>query len=165
VFKRPVPASRVTVRPFAWVAYQENPSSEDCPGRFGTFPGNRSHFCLRNHVPLTVWNPETSISLRGILDGRSRLRRVWSSSERPAPAVPPGWQDAGEFLAATSCLGVSHPSGQPLYHLLGKLFLDLPLGPPAWRLGLMSAAAAALGLSSSCDWPVSSPPCQFIGSY
>jgi len=55
-----------------------------------------------------------------------------------------GWQDSGEFLAATACLGVSHPSGQPLYHLLGKLFLALPFESPAWRMGLLSAASASL---------------------
>ncbi len=55
-----------------------------------------------------------------------------------------GWQDSGEFLATTACLGVSHPGGQPLYNLLGKLFLFLPFGTPAWDLGLMSSAAAAL---------------------
>ena len=54
-----------------------------------------------------------------------------------------GWQDSGEFLATTACLGISHPSGQPLYNLLGAWFLALPFGTPAWRLGLMSAAASA----------------------
>lgn len=63
-----------------------------------------------------------------------------------AALVPPhlGWQDSGEFLATTACLGVSHPSGQPLYNLLGAWFLSIPFGTPAWRLGLMSAAASAV---------------------
>ncbi|HET9870060.1 MAG TPA: DUF2723 domain-containing protein, partial [bacterium] len=55
-----------------------------------------------------------------------------------------GWYDTGELLAATAALGISHPSGQALYHLLGKCFLAFPFGAPPWRLGLLSAAAGAL---------------------
>ncbi len=48
------------------------------------------------------------------------------------------------MVGATVGLGISHPSGQPLFHLLGKLFLLLPARTAAWRLGLMSAACSAL---------------------
>ena len=44
-----------------------------------------------------------------------------------------GWYDSGEMAAVTACLGVSHPSGQSLYHLLGKIFMDLPLPAPVLR--------------------------------
>ncbi|HVM33277.1 MAG TPA: DUF2723 domain-containing protein [bacterium] len=55
-----------------------------------------------------------------------------------------GWYDSGELLAATQALGISHPSGQALYHLLGKCFLALPALSPAFRLGLLSVTASAL---------------------
>ena len=55
-----------------------------------------------------------------------------------------GWYDSGEMVGATACLGISHPSGQVLFHLLGKCFLLIPISTPAWRLGLMSALCAAL---------------------
>ena len=55
-----------------------------------------------------------------------------------------GWYDSGEMVGATICLGISHPSGQVLFHLLGKLFLLLPFGTPAWKLGLMSVFCSGL---------------------
>ena len=58
-----------------------------------------------------------------------------------------GWYDSGEMVGTTVCLGISHPCGQALFHLLGKVFLLLPFGTPAWRLGILSAACAALASS------------------
>src|SRR5581483_9700726 len=55
-----------------------------------------------------------------------------------------GWYDSGEMVGTTVCLGISHPSGQVLFHLLGKIFLLLPWGTVAFRLGLMSAVCSAL---------------------
>lgn len=57
--------------------------------------------------------------------------------------------DSGELSAAAATLGIPHPSGYPLYVLLGKLFtVILPVGSPAFRLSLMSAfwAAATVAL-------------------
>ncbi len=61
-----------------------------------------------------------------------------------------GWYDTGEMVGSTVCLGISHPSGQVLFHLFGKLFLLLPFSTPAFRLGLMSAAFSAV--ASSLFW-------------
>ncbi len=53
--------------------------------------------------------------------------------------------DSGELSAAAATLGIPHPSGYPLYVLLGKLFtMILPFGSVAFRLSLMSAFWAAL---------------------
>lgn len=62
------------------------------------------------------------------------------------PSVPGG--DSGELIGAIATGGVIHPPGYPLYALLGKLFLLLPLGSAAWRINLLSAVcdAAAAGL-------------------
>lgn len=69
-----------------------------------------------------------------------------------------GWYDSGEMVGATACLGISHPSGQVLFHLMGKIFLFLPWGTPAWRLGLMSAVCSAL--ASVLFWVLS---CRLAG--
>ncbi len=53
--------------------------------------------------------------------------------------------DSGELVAAATTLGIPHPSGYPLYVLLGKLWtLVLPLGSIALRMSLFSAFSAAL---------------------
>ncbi len=55
-----------------------------------------------------------------------------------------GRADTFEFQVVAPRLGIAHPSGYPLYILLGKLFSLLPLGSVAWRVNLSSAACAAL---------------------
>lgn len=55
-----------------------------------------------------------------------------------------GWYDSGEMIGATVCLGISHPSGQALFHLLGKIFLMIPFDAPALRLGFLSVFCSAL---------------------
>jgi hypothetical protein len=53
--------------------------------------------------------------------------------------------DSGELVTAVAVLGIPHPTGYPLYVLLGKLWtLALPFGSLAWRMSLFSAACAAL---------------------
>lgn len=53
--------------------------------------------------------------------------------------------DSGELVTAVHVLGVPHPTGYPLYVLLGKLWtLVLPLGSVAYRMSLFSAACAAV---------------------
>lgn len=52
--------------------------------------------------------------------------------------------DSGELVAAVHVLGVPHPSGYPLYVLLGKIWtLLVPIGSIAFRMSLFSAFAAA----------------------
>jgi hypothetical protein len=64
------------------------------------------------------------------------------------------WYDSGELIGTTVCLGISHPSGQALFHLLGKCFLLWPWGTAAFKVGLMSvfcaAAASALFYNLAC---------------
>lgn len=55
-----------------------------------------------------------------------------------------GRADTFEFQVVAPRLGIAHPSGYPLYILLGKLFSLLPFGSPAWRVNLSSAVFAAL---------------------
>jgi tetratricopeptide (TPR) repeat protein len=61
--------------------------------------------------------------------------------------------DSGELVTAAYTLGVPHPTGYPLYVLLGKLWtLLVPAGSIAYRMSLFSAACAALacGLLYRC---------------
>jgi tetratricopeptide (TPR) repeat protein len=52
--------------------------------------------------------------------------------------------DSGELVTAVDLLGIPHPTGYPLYVLLGKLWtLALPIGSVSWRMSLFSAACAA----------------------
>ncbi len=52
--------------------------------------------------------------------------------------------DAGELAGAAAMLGGSHGPGQPLHALLGHAVLLVPLGSIAFRLSVLSSAAAAL---------------------
>ena len=61
-----------------------------------------------------------------------------------APSVLPG--DSGEFQLVAPTLGVPHPTGYPLYVLLGKLFSWLPFGSVAYRVNLLSAVAASIAV-------------------
>src|SRR3989304_9859212 len=57
-------------------------------------------------------------------------------------------EDAAEFAAAVPTLGITHPSGFPLYMLLGKLFTILvPFGNMAFRVNLFSAATTSFALA------------------
>src|SRR4051812_43036105 len=58
-----------------------------------------------------------------------------------APSVMPG--DYAEFQFSAAILGVPHPTGYPLYILLGKLFTMLPVGDVAYRVNLSSAVYMA----------------------
>ena len=62
-----------------------------------------------------------------------------------APVVYLG--DSGELTVAAFSLGIPHPSGYPLYSLLGKIFCMIPFGNVGFRMNLMSAFFSALTVS------------------
>jgi hypothetical protein len=63
-----------------------------------------------------------------------------------APTVLAG--DPGEFEFVPYLLGVAHPTGYPLYCLLGWAWSHLlPFSDPAWRMNLFSAFWAALAVA------------------
>jgi hypothetical protein len=61
-----------------------------------------------------------------------------------SPSVLPG--DSGEFQLVAPTLGVPHPTGYPLYVVLGKLLTWVPLGSVAYRVNLLSAIAASIAV-------------------
>ncbi|NDJ86859.1 MAG: DUF2723 domain-containing protein [Chloroflexi bacterium] len=57
--------------------------------------------------------------------------------------------DAGELQYAGPLLALVHPTGQPLYVLLGKIWSELiPFGSIAWRMNLLAAVSAASGAAA-----------------
>ena len=60
---------------------------------------------------------------------------IYSKTLLPGPEQG----DIGELQAAAYTLGIAHPSGYPVYVILGKLFTFLPFGPIPWRVNFMSA--------------------------
>lgn len=55
--------------------------------------------------------------------------------------------DSGDFIAAALTRGVPHPSGYPLYTMIGIVFLKLPIGAtPAWKFGLFSAIISSVSV-------------------
>lgn len=59
------------------------------------------------------------------------------------PTVAAIYDDSLEFPLVVQRLAIAHPTGYPLYTLLGKLFSLLPFGDIAHRLHLFSAVCAA----------------------
>ncbi|MCP5097029.1 MAG: DUF2723 domain-containing protein, partial [Chloroflexi bacterium] len=57
-----------------------------------------------------------------------------------------GRDDVFEFQVVTPQLGIVHPTGYPLYLMLGKLFTLLPISTSAWRLNFASVVYAVVGL-------------------
>lgn len=61
-----------------------------------------------------------------------------------------GEADTFEFQVVAPSLGIAHPTGYPLYILLGKLFSLIPLGSMAWRVNLTSAVFTTGAVVLSC---------------
>ncbi len=63
-----------------------------------------------------------------------------------APTIGP--IDSGELSLVCNYLGIAHPTGYPLYTLVGRLWVFiLPFGELAWKLNLLSALFMALSVS------------------
>lgn len=73
-----------------------------------------------------------------------------------APSIVTLFDDSLEFQLVTYQLGIAHPTGYPLYTLLGKLFTFIPVGNIAYRVNLMSAVfgAATVALLFLLIWRV-----------
>ena len=53
------------------------------------------------------------------------------------------WIDSGELIASAHSLGIAHPTGYPLYVILGRLFSLFPVGEVGARLSFLSAVSGA----------------------
>lgn len=61
-----------------------------------------------------------------------------------APTV--SFIDSGELATVCIKLGVAHPTGYPLFTLIGRLFSILPFGEEVYRLNIMCAVLSSLAL-------------------
>lgn len=52
--------------------------------------------------------------------------------------------DSAELVTGAYSLGIVHPTGYPLYLILGKLFTYIPIGSIAYRVNLLSAVMGIL---------------------
>jgi hypothetical protein len=73
------------------------------------------------------------------------LAALWAYALTLSPTV--AWlnfgEDSGDLLAASATLGIPHPTGYPLFVLLGRIATFLPLGTIAFRINLIAALAGA----------------------
>jgi hypothetical protein len=63
-----------------------------------------------------------------------------------APSVD--FVDAGELAAVVATLGIAHPTGYPLYTILGHVFSKIPIETVAWRTNLLSAIFSAFTVAA-----------------
>lgn len=98
------------------------------------------HASRITHYALSfIQNPDRFISFCLFLTG------FYVYTATLAPTVLEG--DAALFQYTPNVLGVTYPTGYPLYILLGKLWLTLfPFGEMAWRMNLFSALCSAAAL-------------------
>jgi len=95
----------------------------------------------RNVTAEASSRSHASARTRGILFGVVFLSAIAVYLPGLSPTVQ--WGDPAELTTGAYTLGIVHPTGYPLYLLLGKLFTFLPFGDIAYRLNLMAAVAAA----------------------
>ncbi len=103
---------------------------------------------IEQEEPATRARPWLDLALAALLAGAALALYVATL----APGVLPG--DPGEFQFVPPLLGIAHPTGYPLYSLLGWAWshlpvsspLDTPLADVAYRMNLFSAVAAALAV-------------------
>jgi hypothetical protein len=76
------------------------------------------------------------------------LVALWAYVQTLSPTV--AWvnqgEDSGDLLAASVTLGIPHPTGYPLFVLLGRLASLVPIGSVAFRVNLVAAIAGAAGV-------------------
>ncbi|MBU2568101.1 MAG: DUF2723 domain-containing protein [Elusimicrobia bacterium] len=64
---------------------------------------------------------------------------------RTAPPTIVAYRDSSELIASAATLGIAHPSGYPLYVILGKIFTNIiPFGNIAYRINIMSVVFSGL---------------------
>jgi hypothetical protein len=67
------------------------------------------------------------------------LGLVYLLTMAPGLSWANGGADGGDFITAVAVNGVPHPTGYPLYLIIGKIFQWLPAGNLAYRTNLLSA--------------------------
>jgi len=68
---------------------------------------------------------------------------VYVSTLSPTVAWVNQGEDSGDLLVAAATLGIPHPTGYPLFVLLGRVVSLIPIGAVAFRINLVAAVAGA----------------------
>ncbi|MBI1878497.1 MAG: DUF2723 domain-containing protein, partial [Chloroflexi bacterium] len=98
-----------------------------------------THYALRLSSFISRLNLDTLIGLTLFLSG------LYAYTSTLAPTVLEG--DTALYEYTPYVLGVTYPTGYPLYILLGKLWVTFfPFGGLAWRMNLFSALCSATAL-------------------
>ena len=85
---------------------------------------------------------------RQVASGKWQVKNIFSLLAALVPVyfltmpTTVGRADTFEFQVVAPQLGIAHPTGYPLYLLLGKLFTLIPMGSVAWRLNVGTAVFA-----------------------
>ncbi|HEX6513573.1 MAG TPA: DUF2723 domain-containing protein [Chloroflexota bacterium] len=75
---------------------------------------------------------------------------LYVSAAAPTLSVRNGGDDGGDLAVAAASLGVAHPTGYPLYVVVGWTWLHVvQLGDVAYRLNLLSGVSAALAMAAT----------------
>src|SRR5437870_4234748 len=92
---------------------------------------------------ITWLRPSTSLRLLGPMTALCALA-IYGRTLAPSLG---GTIDSAEFQQATYSLAIVHPTGYPLYLLLGRLWITIiPFGDPAFRVNLLSVIFGALSV-------------------
>ena len=83
---------------------------------------------------------------------------VYASTLSPTVAWRNFGEDSGDLLVASATLGIPHPTGYPLYVLLGRVSSLQPIGTTAFRINLVSALAGAAGVFFIARWAAELAP-------
>ena len=62
------------------------------------------------------------------------------------------WKDGGQLVSAAWTLGVPHPSGFPVYMMLGKAVSFLPIGSVFFRIQLVSVLCGGMVVALTVRW-------------
>lgn len=94
----------------------------------------------------TTVTPRTGRSLEPFIGPALSLSTLFLYTRTLSPSVG-GTVDSPEFQHAAYSLSVAHPTGYPLYLLVGRAWITLfPFGDPAYRMNFLSALFAALAV-------------------
>ena len=114
-------------------------------------------------VAVSIHRAPDGLDRRPVAPGARRYRRTWVPYSDNGVAFAAalvtlvafaiylrtmmpstGFWDTGEAQTVPHTLSIFHPTGFPVYAMLGWLWSQLPLGEIAWRMNLLSAVSVSL---------------------
>lgn len=101
--------------------------------------------CRAHHLPCYIYGVKKATQL---LDRQLPLLMALIAAGVYATTLAPtiSHTDSGELTTVCYTFGVAHPTGYPLFTLLGGLFSRIPLGSPAFMLNVLALLLTAGGV-------------------